>query len=110
MPDGRLPFEPEGVRGDREEELAGRKVRRRGGLDGIGMSAGREGAPVAGGERFHFAVDDLHGDRALIVTAGGALFRRDREGGRQQHGHEQQDGDEEFDEDAAVSGFLIFDF
>jgi hypothetical protein len=85
-------------------EFAGRKVRGGDGFDVIFLQAGFVGVPFAGEQNFHFAINDFHGDGALIIGTGEAFFGGEGIGERKKSRGEQSHGDEEFGGEGAEFG------
>ena len=99
----RLPAEADLVRLDSQGEATGRQVRGGAGIHPIIMRAGRERAPLAGLQHFHFAVHDFHGHGALVAGAGKASLRDEGVGEREQHADHQGHRHEQLDHERAAA-------
>src|SRR5260221_2773899 len=71
------PFKTNFGRVNADEEFALGQVHQRSALWMVCMASRTEGFPFAGSQYLQFAINNFHGDRALVYCPGQALFRPD---------------------------------
>ena len=99
---GGLPFQACLAGFEGQQKFPGRQIGRGLGMNRLVVCAGRECAPLAGGQHFDFAVHNLHRHRTFVMRAGQSSFRGDGIAEGQHGNREQGDGRQQFSHERAA--------